>query len=133
MELTSTSFKSKLLAEARSSLQLAVPLTAAQLATAGINVIGTVIMGFLGTQNLAAGALGVVPFSFLSVICTATISAVGVNAAEAFGAKNTNKLSRILSSGLWLAAALSFPAMIFLWYSLIPSCHSWVRKKAMYY
>ena len=117
MELTSTSFKSKLLAEARSSLQLAVPLTAAQLATAGINVIGTVIMGFLGTQNLAAGALGAVPFSFLSVICTATISAVGVNAAEAFGAKNTDKLSRILSSGLWLAAALSFPAMIFLWYS----------------
>ena len=114
-QLTSTEFKSKLLTEARVSLGLAVPLALAQLAEFAIPMINSVMMGSLGTQNLAAGALGIVIFLTLSSICIGILTAGGALAAEAFGANNMDRVSRINCQGLWLAAALSLAAMFLLW------------------
>ncbi len=114
-QITSTEFKSELLAEARVSLGLAVPLAVAQLSQMAIFVVNSVMMGLLGTQNLAAGALGVVTFFTLLSVCVGILTAGEALAAEAFGANNIDKVSRITGQGLWLAAALSLPAMLLLW------------------
>lgn len=97
------------------TLGLAVPLAVAQLAQVAIPVMNSVMMGLLGTQNLAAGALGVITFFTLSSVCIGILSAGGALAAEAKGANNIDRVSLLTSQGLWLAAALSLPAMLLLW------------------
>jgi MATE family multidrug resistance protein len=80
------------------------------------------MMGLLGTQNLAAGALGVIAFVTLSSACVGILRAGGALTAEAFGANNIDRVSLLTSGGLWLAAALSLPAMLLLWHcdSILP-------------
>ncbi|EFA72771.1 sxtM (NorM) [Raphidiopsis brookii D9] len=74
------------------------------------------MMGLLGTQVLAGGALGVIAFLTLLFTCSSTLLAGGAQAAEAFGANNIDRLCRIASGNLWLATALSLPAMFMLWH-----------------
>ncbi|MCF2149950.1 MATE family efflux transporter [Desmonostoc muscorum LEGE 12446] len=114
-QISLTEFKSELLSEAQVSLGLAIPLAIAQLAEAGIPVVNSVMMGLLGTQNLAAGALGTITFVTLLVVCVGTLTAGGALAAEAFGAKEIDRVSRITSGGLWLAIAISLPAILVIW------------------
>ncbi|MEC4817976.1 MAG: MATE family efflux transporter [Scytonema sp. PMC 1069.18] len=124
-QTTSTEFKSELLTEARVSLGLIVPLAAAQIAQIAIIVVNSVMMGVLGTQNLAAGALGVVTFFTLLSICVGILTGGETLAAEAFGANNIDRVSRITGQGLWLAAAVSLPAMLLLWNcdSILPALY----------
>ncbi len=115
-QITSTEFKSELLTEARASLGLAVPLAVAQVAQSSIPVVNSVMMGLLGTQNLAAGALGAITFITLLAAGVGILSAGGgALAAEAFGAKDIDRVCRITAQGLWLAAAMSLPSMLVLW------------------
>lgn len=116
MELTSEGFKSELRLEVQASLQLAVPLVIAQLLEAGIPLLDGVMMGLLGSQALAAGALGAVTFSTLVTVCRSMLSAVGMIAANAFGEGNIDQVSRATSQGLWLAAVLSLPMMFIIWH-----------------
>jgi MATE family multidrug resistance protein len=115
MQIISNKFNSELLLEARANLRLAIPSATSQLAEVGINSVNVVMMGLLGTQSLAAGALGVFTFFTALYICAGTLEAVGANVAQAFGAGKTEQVCLIASQGLWLAAALSFPGMILLW------------------
>ena len=114
-QITSTEFKSEFLTEARVTLGLAFPLAVAQIAQLAIPVMNSVLMGLLGTSSLAAGALGVITFFTLSSVCVGILKAGGAIAAEAKGANNIDKVSRITAQGLWLAAALSLSAMLLLW------------------
>ena len=115
MELTSAGFKSRLLSEAQANLQLAIPLVIAQFAEVGINTVNVVMMGLLGTQSLAAGALGAIVFFTILYMCEGTLEAVGTKVAQAFGAEESDRVGIIAIQGLWLAAALSFMAMVLLW------------------
>jgi multidrug resistance protein, MATE family len=114
-QITLTELKSEFQKEALVSLGLAAPLAVAQLAQTAIPVMNSVMMGLLGTSYLAAGALSVITFFTLLSICVGILRAGGAIAAEAFGANNIDKVSRITSQGLWLGAALSLPAMLLLW------------------
>ncbi len=51
---------SEFLSEVFATLKLAVPLGGIQLGETSVNFINTVMMGFLGIESLAAGALGVI-------------------------------------------------------------------------
>ena len=64
MNLESTLSESKLLLEVRAYLKLAVPYTITQLSEAIITCFDTVMIGLLGSQALAAAALGVVNFFY---------------------------------------------------------------------
>ncbi|MBD1937279.1 MATE family efflux transporter [Microcoleus sp. FACHB-68] len=108
-------FISKVLAEAKACLLLAIPLAAAQLAQAGTNFFDTVMMGLLGSQSLAAGALGAVTFSALMLISTGIVSSVGILAAVADGAGESKQVSCVAVQGLWLSIALSIPFMLLIW------------------
>jgi MATE family multidrug resistance protein len=116
METTSKEVKSELISEARASLQLAIPLVVSQMCETGINVVNVVMMGLLGTQVLAGGALGAIAFLTLLFTCYGILSAGGAIAAEAFGANNIDQLRRIASGQIWLVVALSLPAMLLLWH-----------------
>ena len=107
---------SKLLSEAKACLLLAIPLAAAQLAQASTNFFDTVMMGWLGSKTIAAGALGSMVFMTLVLIFTGVISAVGAIAALAFGAGDTDRISRLNSQGLWLSVFLSLPIMVLIWH-----------------
>ncbi|WP_449416654.1 MATE family efflux transporter [Phormidium nigroviride] len=109
--------KSDILSEVKACLHLAIPLAAAQLAQAATNFFDTLMMGWLGTQTLAAGALGAISFSTFLLIITGIISVVGALAAVAFGSGQIDRVSRLACQGLWLSTALSIPVMILLWYS----------------
>ncbi len=116
MEITSTGYKSELISEARASLQLAIPLIISQMCETGINTVNVVMMGLLGTQVLAGGALGAIAFLTLLFTCYGILSAGGAIAAEAFGANKIDQLCRIASGQIWLVVALSLPAMLLLWH-----------------
>nr|AYN62319.1 SxtM1 [Heteroscytonema crispum UCFS15] len=116
MEITSKEFKSDLISEARASLQLAIPLVVAQMCETGTYTVNAVMMGLLGTQVLAAGALGALAFLNLLFTCYGILSPGGALAAEAFGANKMDQVSRIASGQIWLAVALSLPAMLLLWH-----------------
>jgi MATE family multidrug resistance protein len=116
MQITSTRFKSELLSEALESLRLVVPLVITQLCDTGINAVDVVMMGLLGPQSLAAGALGAITFSTSLYIVYGISSGVGAMAAEAFGAGKTDQIGGVTCQGLWLVAALSIPVMLLTWH-----------------
>lgn len=107
---------SKVLSEAKACLLLATPLAAAQLAQASTNFFDTVMMGWLGSKIIAAGALGAMVFATLVLICTGVLSAVSAIAAVAYGAGDRKRLSRLIGQGLWLSIGLSLPVMLLMWH-----------------
>lgn len=114
-QITSALYQSELISEARVSLKLAVPLVLSQMCETGMNTVNVVMMGLLGTQVLAGGALGAIAFLTLLFTCYGILSAGGALAAEAFGANKIDRVSRIACQEIWLAAAMSLPAMVLLW------------------
>ncbi|MDB9546050.1 MATE family efflux transporter [Dolichospermum circinale] len=116
-EITSKGYKSELISEARVSLQLAIPLVVVEICETSINTVDVVMMGLLGTQVLAGGALGAITFLALFFTCSSMFLVGGAQAAEAFGANKIDQVSRIASGQIWLAVALSLPAMLLLWHT----------------
>lgn len=116
MDLESTVFESKLLLEARAYLKLAVPYTITQLSEAIITFVDTVMIGLLGSEALAAAALGVVNFFTLLFLSKGVLETVSVFAAEAFGAEKPEQVKRITSQGIWLGFAIAVPMMLIVWH-----------------
>ncbi|MCT7991723.1 MATE family efflux transporter [Laspinema olomoucense] len=107
--------QSKVFAEVKATLYLAIPLIAAQLAQAATGFVDTVMMGLLGSETLAAGGLGAIIFFTLILICTGMVSAVGAIAATAHGAGELHRISHLTVQGLWLTVALSVPVGVVMW------------------
>lgn len=105
--------------EIQACLRLALPLAAAQLSEAAITFIDTVMMGWLGEQTLAAGALGNITFVSLLLVATGFVSAVGALGAIAMGQGNSRRLSQISTHGLVLTGAIALPIML-LCFNLAP-------------
>lgn len=121
-------WKSKLFSELRLLLNLAIPLSATQLIQASISTVDTIMMGMLGSQVLAAGALGAISFYTLTFTCYGLMRSLNVFVAEAFGGKEVEKIPRIVAQGFWLAGCLSLPIMLLLWY--IPTILLWIGQEA---
>lgn len=107
---------SKFKLEVFAALKLSVPLGGIQLAEASVGFINTVMMGLLGVQSLAAGALGVITFYTLVFLCMGILEGATPLAAEAFGAGNTDRIRQIFAQGFWLALVLSLPMMLLTWH-----------------
>jgi MATE family multidrug resistance protein len=115
--LTYTLSKSRVIAEIKECLLLAVPLAGAQLSQAATTFVDTVMMGILGSQIIAAGALGAVTFQLLINVGSAIVSAVSPLAAEAYGAGRVEQVGRVVRQGLWLAVILAVPVTLLIWHS----------------
>ena len=96
-------------------LFLAIPLASAQLAQSATGFVDTVMMGILGQQVLAAGALGAAWFNMPLYVGTSIIAAVSPLVAGAFGAGDSKEVSRVVRQGLWLALLIAVPLTLLIW------------------
>lgn len=103
--------------EIKAMTTLALPLMAAFLAQRGMQFIDTIMMGWIGPEALAAGALGTSIFFTTLVFCMGTLSAIGIFIVRAKGANDTNDIKSSMQHGLCLALLLSLPCMIIVWFA----------------
>lgn len=115
MLIASNRSKQQLFQEIQAFLQLVVPLCGLELAEAATGFVDTVAIGLLGAQTLAAGALGTLAFYSFVFICRGLLEGITPIAAEAYGAKDPQKLRQIAACGLSLALLLSIPLMFLVW------------------
>lgn len=97
------------------SLRLCVPLSVIQFCEAAISFVDILMMGWLGTQSLAAGGLGVIIFLTVLSVCMGLVEVVGAIAATAYNKDDYEQVSQITCMGLWLCLAVSLVAMLLLW------------------
>lgn len=93
-------------AELSALFRLAGPLITAQLAHVLMVFTDTIMMGMLGPEQLAGGALGATCYYMLSLFCVGMVAAVGSLVAMRHGAGDDAGATRLLQSGLWLALLL---------------------------
>jgi multidrug resistance protein, MATE family len=95
-----------ILTELKACTQLAIPLAAAQLTDSATGFVDTVMMGWLGSDTLASGALGAISFNYLLWICASILSALSPLAAQAYGAGDLKTVRQVFHQGLWLMLGL---------------------------
>src|SRR5690606_12865703 len=104
-----TGDRGALLAESRTLLRMAAPITLSQLASIGMTTMDTIMVGPLGAEALAAlGLSGSLHFALL-VITTGTLFGMGPLVSQAFGAGDRSQCQAVLVQGVWIALALTIP------------------------
>jgi multidrug resistance protein, MATE family len=93
-------------AEFRSLFALGWPLIVAQLARSALFTTDVIVLGWLGAQFVAAGALANALFVCTLLFGIGVVGAVAPMAAQAIGAKDPRTVRRTVRSGVWLAIAL---------------------------
>lgn len=101
--------------EILATLRLAAPLVFTQLAMIGINTTDIVMMGWLGPDALAAGALGMNIYMPLYLFGMGIATVVAPMAAQALGARDFRGVRRTVRQGFWLTLLFGaiFTAIIF--------------------
>ncbi|UMY18842.1 MATE family efflux transporter [Methylobacterium organophilum] len=103
-------------AELRATLALAAPLVLTNLAQLGLTASNTVLLGRLGAEPLAAGALATGLFTLLLIGGIGLTSAVLPLVAEAAGGDgDAAGIRRTVRAGFWAAALFTAPLMPVLW------------------
>jgi len=101
--------RGEFVAEARTLLRLAAPITLSQLAAMGMTTMDTIMVGPLGPEALAAiGLAGSLHFAVL-VITTGTLFGMSPLVSQAYGAGDRRTCQKVLVQGLWVALLLSLP------------------------
>ena len=101
--------------EFHATFTLALPIVLTQLAQIGIRATDTIFMGRLGTEELAAGALGGNFYFLLYLFGLGVVVSVSALASRARGAGNTDGVRRIVRQGFWVATAIGAPFVVVLW------------------
>lgn len=103
--------------EIRATLSLGWPLILTNLAQVAIGTTDTVMMGWLGADDLAAGSLGGNLFLGVWILGMGLGLAVSPLLAQAFGrARHSVRRARVVvRHGLWLALLYCLPAWLLLW------------------
>ena len=101
--------------ERRTILHIALPLTAAYVAEMGMVITDMIIVGRLGSKELAAVGLAGDLFWIFLLIGMGVISIVGVLAAQSFGAGDREGTVAACEQGMVAAAVTSLPVMAGVW------------------
>lgn len=107
-------FSSDIYQEVKACFALALPLSLAQLIELSMVTVDTWTMGLMGSEALAGGALGYITFRFAYAIGLRVLSAVNTVSSIAFGEKQLNKLSTIVTQGFYVSLILAVPMMVIL-------------------
>jgi MATE family multidrug resistance protein len=102
-------------AEFRALFLLAWPLIVAQLARSALFTTDVIVLGWLGAQYVAAGALANALFVCILLFGIGVVGAVAPMAAQAIGAKDRRTVRRTVRSGIWLAVVLNFALFPLAW------------------
>lgn len=92
------------------------PILVAQLASMGMMVIDTVLLGHHGTVDLAAVAVGGGIYIAIVFALVGILQAVAPTVAHHVGAGRDGEVANALQQTVWLALALSLPGMLLLWH-----------------
>ena len=103
------------LSEIKEFIKLCLPLMAAFSAQKGMQFIDTLMMGWIGPDALAAGALGTSVFMTILVFCRGTLSALGVAIVHARGSGQSDEIQSLLHQAFYLALTISLPSMFIAW------------------
>lgn len=95
---------------------ISIPLVAAYLAEMGMMITDMIIVGRLGSDELAAVGLTADWFYVLLLIGMGTVSMVGVLAAQSLGAGDRQGVIDAVEQGLIAATIMSVPVMLAVWY-----------------
>lgn len=102
--------------ETRTILSISMPLLAAYLAEMGMLITDMIIVGHLGSNELAAVGFTADWFYVLLLIGMGVISIVGVLVAQNLGAGNPQGAKEAVEQGLIVATLMSIPVMLCIWY-----------------
>ncbi len=102
--------------QSRAILTHAWPILIAQLASMGMMVIDTVLLGHHGTVDLAAVAVGGGIYIAVVFALVGILQAVAPTVAHHVGARREHEVAGALQQTVWLAAALCVPGMLILWF-----------------
>ena len=102
--------------EGRTILHLALPLTAAYLAEMGMVITDMIIVGRLGSNELAAVGLAGDLFWISLLIGMGVISIVGVLAAQSLGAGDRRGVTSACEQGMIAATVTALPITACVWY-----------------
>ncbi|MCQ8782375.1 MATE family efflux transporter [Mangrovibrevibacter kandeliae] len=111
----------------RATLALGLPLVGAQLAQTAINVTDTVMMGWLGARELAAGLLATQLFFLVWMFGSGFAHAVMPLAADAEGRGDPRGVRRSVRMGIWLLSAYALLVQIPLWHT--ETILVWLRQE----
>ncbi|GHA15703.1 multidrug resistance protein NorM [Devosia pacifica] len=93
--------------ELKATLLLAWPLVIAQLAQNALHVTDVIMLGWLGSDFLAAGTLATAVLTPVLLLGIGTVSAVAPLVAQARGARNIKGIRRVVRQGFWVSIAAS--------------------------
>jgi len=103
-------------AHLRATFALGVPLVGAQLAQMAINTTDVILVGWLGTTELAAVVLASQIFFIFFIFGTGFSAAVVPVVAHALGRKDTVSVRRSVRMGLWIVFAYGALTAPVLWF-----------------
>jgi MATE family multidrug resistance protein len=103
--------------EARATVTLAVPLVLIELAWVAMVTTDTLMMGWLGPESLAAGALAGQFFLFFEYFAIGVLAAVAPILSQHLGARRFRMVRRIVRQGFWVAVILALPCMAMIWHA----------------
>ena len=103
--------------ELRASLVLGWPLVLANLAQAALTATDVMLMGRLGADALAAGALATALYHGLMIFCMGLVSATLPLVSSALGRRKRplREVRLTIHHGLWMALLACLPAWALLW------------------
>ncbi|MBR9971780.1 MATE family efflux transporter [Magnetospirillum sulfuroxidans] len=106
-------------AEAAAMLSLGWPIILTNLAQIAIGTTDTVMMGWLGPTDLAAGTLGANLYFGWFVMGIGLVLGTSPMLAQTLGARRhaVRECRRIVRQGLWLAGLYSLPVWVVLWHT----------------
>lgn len=102
--------------ETRTILAIGLPLMAAYVAEMGMMITDMIIVGRLGSNELAAVGLTADWFYVLLLLGMGVVSMVGVLAAQNFGAGNQEGIANSVEQGMIAATIMSVPVMLSVWF-----------------
>jgi MATE family multidrug resistance protein len=103
--------------ETRAMIALAWPLVLTNLAQVAIGVTDTLMLGWLGPDTLAAGALGANLYWAVFVIGLGLVTSTAPLLAQTLGQRrhSLRDCRRTVHQGMWLAVLLCLPAWAVMW------------------
>lgn len=110
---------SRIIAELKRSLVLALPLIASEVTYAFSSFSATAMVAHLGKEELAANALVWSIYLTSVLFFIGVFNAVSIMVAQSFGARDDLAISRSFKQGLIMAVAFTIPMMLIMWFSPI--------------
>ncbi|MDR2839511.1 MAG: MATE family efflux transporter [Azonexus sp.] len=105
-----------LLTATRGLIAHAAPILVAQLASIGMMVIDTAVLGHVSPEDLATVAIGGGIHIAVLFALAGVLQAVGPVVAQLHGARRDGEVAGVLQQGFWLALLMTLPGMWFLYH-----------------